>query len=143
MVGGQASGKEQNITVDWRQGYRLAQSVGTLRQATQQSGCGRIPFKASGDRSGPETDFVDDVKPLAVVSAIVDVGTEVVFSQGGSLIKSLPAGEHILVQREKGAYSMGVDVDAVEVSIAREAEASGFNGAGLSLSHKAEGGRRC
>ena len=58
--------------------------------------------------------LVSDVqKPLAAVSAIVEAGNEVVFKPGArdSFILNPRTGEKVQLKREKGTYTMEVEVE--------------------------------
>lgn len=69
----------------------------------------KVPFRVGGGggRCEMEVFVADVVKPLAVVSAIVDAGNEVVSAESGSCIRILATGEKILLRRAKGMYTSG------------------------------------
>lgn len=54
------------------------------------------------------------VKPLAGVSAIVDAGS-VVVGKGEPYTEDPRTGERMMLQRERGTYTMDVGVDSVGV----------------------------
>ena len=70
-----------------------------------------------GVRNQGEMNFVvtDVKKPLAAVSAIVEAGNEVVFKPGkhDSFISNPKTGERITLRRERGTYTMDVELEGL------------------------------
>ena len=62
--------------------------------------------------------MTDLKQPLAAVSAIVEAGNEVVFKPGvyGSFIFNPRTGDKVQLKREKGTYTMKVEVEGPDFS---------------------------
>ena len=84
----------------------------------------RTSFYAEGGGQSSDVGFIngprgavfevtDVQKPLAAVSAIVEAGNEVVFKPGArdSFILNPRTGEKVQLKREKGTYTMEVEVE--------------------------------
>ena len=79
-----------------------------------------VKFEMDGakGKAGMRFLMTDVQKPLAAVSAIVEAGNEVVFKPGAndSFILNPRTGEKVQLKREKGTYTMEVEVEDADFS---------------------------
>ena len=77
-----------------------------------------VKFEMEGveGKAGMKFLMTDVQKPLAAVSAIVEAGNEVVFKQGAndSFILNPKTGEKVRLKRERGTYTMEVEVEDLD-----------------------------
>ena len=78
----------------------------------------RFEMEGVKGKAGMKFLMTDVRKPLAAVSAIVEAGNEVVFKPGvnDSFILNPRTGEKVQLKREKGTYTMEVEVEDMDFS---------------------------
>ena len=79
-----------------------------------------VKFEMEGvkGKAGMKFLMTDVRKPLAAVSAIVEAGNEVVFKPGvnDSFILNPQTGKKVQLKRERGTYTMEVEVEDAHLS---------------------------